>query len=284
MPPNTLRHSIDVFLEACHTIRPIQLIHHLPLCVISHPTEKVGWGALLEEVYLSTSHAKFYVSINRFRIAPCVMGKSNLFRKSSLDRATSDRGLARFAQFIAEDHLIADTLWYQTPNPGPNHAMTEDVARQPVQNETLGTYFERRIRWIRVRKYMVTSATLIEPFTECFLSGFIGSFSLNSLLGFEFMTVYLAHTLIWLSLDFIQFYTLHSNAAVESVQDGETPEFARGERAWNLKSLGMWLVCWFVREVTCFPLWIVAMCGRSVVKWRNRKFVVRSDMTVSEIK
>jgi ceramide glucosyltransferase len=260
------------------------LIHHLPLCVISRPNEETAWGALLEEIYLSTSHAKFYVSINRFGIAPCVMGKSNLFYKSSLDRATGSQGLAKFAHFIAEDHLIADTLWYQTPNPGPNHAMTVDAARQPVQLETLATYFERRIRWIRVRKYMVTSATLVEPFSECFLAGFIGSFALHTLFNLSMSKIYFWHLLVWLGIDLFQFYTLHSNAAVDLLSNDETPEFARGDRSWTVKRLWLWFVCWFIREVTCLPIWIVAMCGQSVVKWRNQKFVVRRDMTVVEIR
>jgi ceramide glucosyltransferase len=284
LPPNTLRHSVETFLKSSFSPRPIQLIHHLPLCVISRPEERTGWGALLEEIYLSTSHAKFYVSINRFGIAPCVMGKSNLFHKSVLEEATGSQGLSTFANYLAEDHLIADTLWYKTPNPGPNHAMTVDVARQPVQHESWTTYFERRIRWIRVRKYMVTSATLVEPFTECLIAGFVGSFALHTLFQFSWRRIYFWHVIIWLGIDFFQFYTLHCNSAVDLLLDDKTPEFARGNRSWNVKRLGMWLLCWLIREVTCLPIWIVAMCGQSVVKWRNRKFIVRRDMTVVEIR
>jgi ceramide glucosyltransferase len=213
------------------------------------------------------------------------MGKSNLFHKSVLDNATGSQGLAKFANYIAEDHLIADTLWYHTPNPGPNHAMTSDVARQPVQRESLSTYFERRIRWIRVRKYMVTSATLVEPFTECFLAGLIGSFAFQNLFDVSMKSVYSWHILTWLMVDLFQFYTLHCNSAVDLLPDEKTtPEFARGNRSWNVKRLGMWILCWFIREITCLPIWIVAMCGQSIVKWRNRKFVVRKDMTVVEIR
>jgi ceramide glucosyltransferase len=284
VPPNTLRHSVETFLESSFSPRPIQLIHHLPLCVISRLEEEAAWGALLEEIYLSTSHAKFYVGINRFGIAPCVMGKSNLFHKSVLDAATGSQGLSKFANYIAEDHLIADKLWYHTPNPGPNHAMTRDIARQPVQHESLATYFERRIRWLRVRKYMVTSATLTEPFSECFLAGVVGSFALHTFFQFSWRRIYFWHIIIWLAIDFFQFYTLHCNYAVDLLLDDKTPEFARGNRSWNVKRLGMWFVCWFIREVTCLPIWIVAMCGQSVVKWRNKKFMVRRDMTVVEIR
>jgi ceramide glucosyltransferase len=212
------------------------------------------------------------------------MGKSNLFRKSALDAATGRNGLAQFAKFIAEDHLIADTLWYRTSHPGGNHAMTGDTARQPVQLESLGTYFERRIRWIRVRKYMVTSATLVEPFTECFVAGLVGSFAFSSLFGLRMRGVYFVHVMIWLLIDMYQFYTLQGNSAVDLLPDDRTPEFARGDRKWSVRGLGRWLICWFIRELTCLPIWIVAMFGRPVVKWRNRKFVVRRDMTVDEIR
>ena len=291
IPPYTLQHSVDTFFESNFSPRPILLIHHLPLCVLSRPQDSPGWGARLEELYLSTSHAKFYVAINKFAIAPCVMGKSNLFRKSMLDQATYGAGLAKFGNFIAEDHLIADTLWYHTPNPGPNHAMTVDVARQPVQQETFRTYVERRIRWIRVRKYMVTSATLIEPFTECFLSGFLGAWASHTL----FPTLVPStrrflfwHILFWCCIDFFQYYTLQCNST--PVEDGdaavvEAPEFARGQRKgkWGFRRFGTWIICWVIRESTCLPIWIVAMVGRPIVTWRHQRFMVRQDMTVVEI-
>ena len=283
VPPSTLSHSVDTFVSSAHVPRPVQLIHHLPLCVISRPLEKANWGAMLEETYLSTSHAKFYVSINRFGIAPCVMGKSNLFYKPSLGKATGGEGLAKFAKYIAEDHLIADALWYRTPNPGANHAMTRDVARQPVQKETLRTYFERRIRWIRVRKYMVTSATLVEPCTECFLASAYGSFALHALFGYAWKRVALCHVLIWFMLDLYQFHILQSSSGEPGLDD-ETPEFARGSRPWTLRKLRMFIICWLIRESTCLLIWIVAMFGNPVVTWRNRQFKVMRDMTVVEIR
>ena len=132
---------------------------------------------------------------------------------------------------------------------------------------------------------MVTSATLIEPFTECFVAGLLGSFAFHTLLGLSWKKIYFWHIIIWLGVDFCQFYSLHCNSAVDLSSDGDkTPDFARGNRSWNVKRLGMWFVCWFIREVTCLPIWIVAMGGQSVVKWRKRKFMVRRDMTVVEIR
>ena len=44
-------------------------------------------GANLDEMFLHTSHAKFYVLLNNLAIAPCVNGKSNMYRRSDLDQS-----------------------------------------------------------------------------------------------------------------------------------------------------------------------------------------------------
>ena len=130
---------------------------------------------------------------------------------------------------------------------------------------------------------MVTSATLIEPFTECFLASIYGSFALRTLFGYAWRKVVFWHVWIWLLVDLFQFHTLHSNSG-ESMQDAETPEFARGSRPWTVQRLGLFFICWIIREATCLPIWIVAMFGRPIVNWRNRQFKVRRDMTVVELR
>lgn len=46
-------------------------------------------GAKLDEMFMLTSHLKFYVSLNNLAVAPCVNGKSNIYRKSDLDLAVA---------------------------------------------------------------------------------------------------------------------------------------------------------------------------------------------------
>lgn len=46
-------------------------------------------GGRLEELFLSSSHAKMYTAINTVLIAPCIVGKSNMFRRSHLDYLTA---------------------------------------------------------------------------------------------------------------------------------------------------------------------------------------------------
>ena len=44
-------------------------------------------GGRLEEMFMASSHAKFYTAINTVSIAPCIVGKSNMFRRSQIGRA-----------------------------------------------------------------------------------------------------------------------------------------------------------------------------------------------------
>ncbi|KAI4201396.1 MAG: hypothetical protein LQ350_003316 [Teloschistes chrysophthalmus] len=74
------------------------------------------FGGLLEEMFLSTSHAKFYTAISAVAVAPCTVGKSNMFRRSHLNALTAstsyrDPGIDYFSENICEDHLIGDLLW-----------------------------------------------------------------------------------------------------------------------------------------------------------------------------
>ena len=39
------------------------------------------------------------------------------------------------------------------------------------ENNAVKDYIQRRVRWLRVRKYMVLLATLIEPTTESIICG-----------------------------------------------------------------------------------------------------------------
>lgn len=138
----------------------IGLIHHLPFAIL--PADEVG--ARVEQVFLCSSHSKMYLAINYMEIAPCVAGKSNLFRKSDLERAVrlkqnrtggaseGEGGLASFGEYLGEDNTIAEFIWYEL---GKSHELGKELAANTVGNMDLNLYFRRRVRWIRVRKFMV---------------------------------------------------------------------------------------------------------------------------------
>ncbi|KAL9106669.1 MAG: hypothetical protein Q9227_008321 [Pyrenula ochraceoflavens] len=134
--------------------RPYKFVHQLPIVIdvgsrknieetsllngslepttTSASMPSANFGSRLEELFLSSSHAKFYTAINTVAIAPCIVGKSNMFRRSHLNYLTSPSfppdhfttstpsstpptppgsGIDHFSSNICEDHLIGDLLW-----------------------------------------------------------------------------------------------------------------------------------------------------------------------------
>ena len=73
-------------------------------------------------------------------------------------------GIDHFSYNICEDHLIGDLLWRSTvpsqPNLGNHALLFGDLGIQPIANMSISAYVARRVRWLRVRKYTVTLATL----------------------------------------------------------------------------------------------------------------------------
>ena len=51
-------------------------------------------------MFMATTHAKFYSAINTVGIAPCIVGKSSMFRKAHLDAMTDPELSALFAQDV----------------------------------------------------------------------------------------------------------------------------------------------------------------------------------------
>ena len=142
--------------------RPIGLVHHLPFAI--YPDTNLG--SRVEQAFLCSTHAKMYLAINWVAVASCVTGKSCLYRKSDLERAADKKrlsgrghalsegtdGLAAFGKYLGEDNMIGEAIWDDL---GMRHAMGGDIAGNAVGSMQFSTYFRRRVRWIRVRKYMV---------------------------------------------------------------------------------------------------------------------------------
>lgn len=134
---------------------PIGMLHHLPFPVFPD----VLWGSRVEYAFLSMTHAKMYLAINACNIDSCIVGKSNLYRKSVIEQThiakeynQPGRGLAAYGRYLGEDNMIGRAIWHDL---GMRHGMNADVIGNTVGSMTLSTYFWRRVRWIRVRKYMV---------------------------------------------------------------------------------------------------------------------------------
>ncbi|KAJ4256730.1 Ceramide glucosyltransferase [Fusarium torreyae] len=266
-------------------------------------------GGRLDEMFMATSHAKFYSAINTVGVAPCAVGKSNMFRKSQLDHATDPvlnpklpqdknlpTGVDYFSHNICEDHLIGDLLW-QTDFPGyRNHGLVwGDIAVQPMSGMSVKAYAARRSRWLRARKYTVLSATVLEPFTESFLFATYFSFAITTLPFFSeswgipktwgAMTIaWLVTITLWMLVDFFGFRRLHSGVTMDI--DEHTPCFAKGFMSrGGIKSRPFleFLAAWIGREALAFPVWAYAVCCGNTVNWRGRLFYIHWDTTVDAV-
>ena len=256
-------------------------------------------GGRLEELFLSSAHAKFYIAINTVLIAPCSVGKSTMFRRSHLDSLTRGAGIDFFSENICEDHLIGDLLWKQrVPEEiegevwGKHACCFGDLAIQPMANMSVAEYWRRRVRWLRVRKFTVTLATFVEPGTECFLCSLYGAFAFTALPYFHnvlgiprswasFFAFWLLSTSLWCAVDWTLYLLLHSGRSLEL--DENTPSFARPNKDMSRRSFSQWLFAWIGRETLALPIWLWAFWGGTQVEWRGKKFWVGMDMKVHEI-
>ncbi|KAL4760236.1 putative ceramide glucosyltransferase [Aspergillus foveolatus] len=263
-------------------------------------------GGRLEELFLSSSHAKMYTAINTVLIAPCIVGKSNMFRRSHLDYLTTtascqfNPGIDYFSDNICEDHLIGDLLWKNKVREekedgkrlGKHALVYGDLAFQPIANMSVQSYIARRVRWLRVRKFIVMLATLVEPGTESILCSLYGAWGVTTVLAeyFQnktiatwtaFFTFFGFSILTWCLIDWTVYIMLHSGKTVE--RDENTPSFARPPRGTTRRRFRHWLAAWLGREILAFPIWFWAIWGGMTVTWRDRQFRIGLDTKAHEI-
>ena len=262
----TLARSVDALdgppSMANSSRKRVALVHHVPFAFATEPT----LGSHVEQAFLNTNHAKMYIAINTVAVDSCVVGKSNLYRKSDIERVDGtlkpvtptssgtprETGLPAFGRFLAEDNMIASALWHELD---VRHELSCDVAHNAVGNMTLADYCWRRVRWIRVRKYMVFAATLVEPFTESIVAGVIASLALRYLLSVPLWLSLPVHFFAWLTVDL----DVYESLAGHPVPPGTTK--------W--KFIG----AWGLREGLALPIWMYAIWG-STVDWRGKTYIV----------
>jgi len=269
--PGTLARAVDILSRpASHqnsSRRRIALVHHVPFAFSNQAT----LGARVEEAFLNTNHAKMYVAINTVAVDSCVMGKSNLFRRSDIERLDASlvpqqrqhdsgqqRGLAAFSRFLAEDNMIAASLWHEL---NLRHDLSCDVAYNDLGDMSFSDYVWRRVRWIRVRKHMTLVATLLEPFTESVMLGVIAAASTRFLMGVTHPIFLPTHFILWILVDLDVYASLAGHALPSS-------------KRWGF------LVAWVLREVLAFPIWLLAMVGNEV-EWRGRRYKVMRNGEVA---
>ncbi|KAK5950087.1 Ceramide glucosyltransferase [Knufia fluminis] len=311
--------------------RPFKFVHHLPVAVDvpvkeafydqpadpAHDTRGIApgtssqsaiqhYGGRLDEAFLSSAHAKMYVAINTVAVAPCICGKSSMFRRSHLNALTNEdystetrlgSGIDYFSENICEDHLIGDLLWkgkipstiVADAKTWSNHGLVYgDVVLQPVSGMPISSYVARRVRWLRVRKFTVPMATLVEPGTESFLCSLVGAYGLTTLpatkdyLGDSWQVLlglWVLSIAGWIAADWMVYLLLQSGKTVEATS-GRLPPFTQPTR--RRRPFFVWLVSWLGRETLTLPIWTWAIWGGVSVVWRDKKLWVGLDMKVHD--
>ncbi|KAJ4148435.1 hypothetical protein LMH87_002904 [Akanthomyces muscarius] len=332
--------KLSGFAPQGRVVQPYKFVHHMPLVIDTVDytndaasqeallastgtandmgTMNVGegrgtriWnqgGGRLDEMFMATTHVKFYGAINSVGVAPCIVGKSNMFRKSHLDQVTAPShppapgvtpkpaGIDHFSFNICEDHLIGDLLW-KSKIPGfLNHGIVwGDLVIQPMAGMGVASYAARRVRWLRARKFTVLAATLVEPGVESILCCAYLAFALTTLPWFNRYCgipqkwtsagcIWLVAMVVWMTVDWFTFQHLHTGKSMNT--DESTPKFARGTLrggGMNKRPFQEWFLAWVVREILALPIWTVAVLLGTTVSWRGRSFSVDMDGAVKAI-
>lgn len=261
----TLSRSVDVLTGSLskRQSNPVALVHHVPFALV----HESSIGTQIEAAFLNTNHAKMYIAINTVGIESCVVGKSNMYRRSDVERLNASMmptrqqisqnhetalyGLPAFGKFLAEDNMIAAALWHEL---GLRHDLSCDIARNIIGNMSFMDYVWRRVRWIRVRKHMVLAATLLEPLTESLALLLIGSFAFSSLLNVPAWIFCPFHVILWLIVDL----DVYASLAGHHMSKDSFPAF---------------LAAYIAREVLAFPIWFIAVFGNEII-WRGQRYEV----------
>ncbi|RKF64677.1 Ceramide glucosyltransferase [Erysiphe neolycopersici] len=303
-----LGHSISNISGATDNSLKISLARNKNQSIHSKLQNYFGFfGGRLEEVFMGSSHAKNYTAINTVSVAPCLVGKSNMFRKTHLDYLTRGKsnmpsGLDFFSRYICEDHIIGDTLWRNQVKEEKSgqkfhkHGLVYgDLAIQPMAQLSILGYLGRRVRWIRARKWAVPMATIVEPGVESLVCSGYGAYAFTSLPWFQgffggsktrpdFLLIWIMCICMHLLIDILCFARLHSLASIEI--DANTPQFVhslvKSQKHRHLP-IGQWMFAWIGRELLAFPIWAWACFGGATITWRGKKFLSKPDMSVVEL-
>lgn len=260
--PQDTAHKSRMLSEHSAEYSGVGLVHHLPHAWVPNTTSQGTFGSKLEACYLNGVHGRMYLAINATGLESCVVGKSNMYRRSTINAlrgpsdskqfTTSLKGLPAFSPYLPEDNLIAHGIMHQL---GLSHAITSDLAMDCLGPMTIGDYIARRVRWIRVRKNMVLAATLVEPLTESIFLGMATSWAVQKLFGVPSLRFFACHEFAWILMDILVVTALKGEgfAATDLVQ---------------------WLYVWFCREALALPIWLKAMLGGNLVTWRGSTYKI----------
>jgi ceramide glucosyltransferase len=245
--PSGLLSAISIFEEDL----TVGLVHHIPAA-----RNVSTFGGLLDGLFMNTTHGRMYSGINSLGSVTMVIGKSNLYRKSSLDKLG---GLAAFAKFMAEDNEIALGI----TSLGLRNQIAPETAFQSMGSYSFKDFILRRVRWIRIRKSVVPLATLVEPLSEAFLCTLIASVTISPY--FDPVVFSKIQLSVWFVSDFACMIMLIQPTS---------------KHDWAL--LVKMIICWPIEKLFALALWVLGISGDQIL-WRGQFYHCNPDGTGSLI-
>ena len=195
--------------------------------VAGHDPE--GLGGMLEATFLNTFYARG-LNLAFATGNPCVIGKSMLFRRSVAARFG---GLLALADYLAEDYALGEEM----RKLGLRVALADQAIRQHVGAYSVRSFWDRHVRWGRIRKSHAPLPFLFEPLFTPLAAVFIAAANRG-------LSAALATGFAWMAADLLLMKKF----------SGRLPA---------------WAPCaWLSRELLSLPLWLVIAAGNSV-QWRG---------------
>lgn len=128
-----------------------------------------------------------------------------------------------------------------------------------TENGSFNRYLERMIRWTKLRMTMIPGTSILEPFTECLLSGFIQAL-IATYLYFQdhpitFVYLFLMHILVWFAFDTVL------QACID-------------DQIFKNDNLFRIFLAWLVREIFTFYITFKSIINLTDITWGGKKFTV----------
>lgn len=196
-------------------------------------------AATLEATVLNTFYARAMCVAHHVGQG-YVVGKAMLFHKSVLDRAG---GMDQLQSYAAEDYMAG----FVTKQLGLKIALMPIPATQTLGHYTLQQYWQRHVRWGRLRKSQNPLAYAAEPLSYSLVSGWLLYFCTSTLFPHFTVPLVFLHFLCWFLCDAFSNYKL----------SGKLPFY--------------FPLIWLIRESLALPHWIHAGIGNSIL-WRGQTF------------
>ncbi|MBI3555486.1 MAG: glycosyltransferase [Deltaproteobacteria bacterium] len=208
-----------------------------------------GFGGRMEQVFLNTFIARWMI-LGSWAGFPTVIGKSMFFRREVAQRFG---GIQNLARFLAEDYMAGQAMLMLGLK--VKH-MTQPIP-QIIGKHTFNDFWQRHVRWGRIRKVSTLLPFLGEPLNGPIASGLLGAYACHALFGVAPLQFIGLHIAGWFMCDLVTMLAMKAEISYA------TPLF------------------WALRELSQIPQWAHILSG-DTVNWRGRQLKLEAGGVLVE--